>query len=124
MSKKNIPSLVLYVIAGSLTIYTVWAFIHSAGVISDAISNGQITIGDNLYDIISFYMNNCAQYFLFALWLGAAGLLLQRNSLSAKNEDNAASTASGVADDDELDDFFYDIGRTEDEQTKCECDKQ
>jgi len=108
-SKKNLSSLVLYVCAGLLAIYAVWAVIHCAGIISEAASAGQISASDNLYDIVSFYMANCAQYFVYALLLSAAGLILQMKRTAPSRPAAPVDLPRGSANDDELDEWFQEM---------------
>jgi hypothetical protein len=82
MSKKKVPvlSIILYVLTGLVLIYTVWSVIHSAGYISDMISQGQLTVKGNEFQIVNYYMNNCAQYAIFAAILFSLGWILQKVS--------------------------------------------
>jgi predicted ferric reductase len=82
MDKKKIPilSIVLYVFTGLLLIYTVWSAIHSYQYIANMIAQGQLVVGGNEYDIVSFYMANCAQYLVFAAILFTLGWMMQKNS--------------------------------------------
>ena len=115
MNKNKVLSIVLYSFAGLLAIYAVWSFVHSAGIISEAIRHGQISAGENLYDIISFYMANCAQYFVFALLLTAAGFLIQIKTAKAKSivNDDSVSTNRNKASDAELDEWFEEVSASE-----------
>lgn len=91
MNKRKIPilSIVLYVIAGVLILYTVWSVSHAIGYISEMVELGQLTISGNEYDIVNFYMANCAQYALFAVILFSLGWILQKmSSPQSKNLPN------------------------------------
>jgi len=79
MDKKKTPvvSIVLYVLAGILLIYSVWATTYSANIISTAVAQNQLVPQGNEFEIVSFYMTNIAQYFLFAVVLAALGWIIQ-----------------------------------------------
>lgn len=80
MKTKKIPiiTIILFILAGLLILYSVWAIIQCHGYIAEAIATGQLTVSGNEYDILSFYMSNCAQYVLFAVILAALGWMLMR----------------------------------------------
>ncbi|MBX4147228.1 hypothetical protein [Paenibacillus lautus] len=82
MNKKKIHvlSIVLYVLAGLLTLYAAWAAVESHGYISSMMEQNQISVSGSEYDIVNFYMANSAQYVLFAVVLGTLGWMLQRNA--------------------------------------------
>jgi len=104
---KKIPSIVLYVVAGLMLIYCVWSLVHCTGIISEAISAGQVTMRDNLYDITSFYFANCAAYFVYALVLSSIGLILQRGQKVATIVSNSpVQPAASDTNDAELDEWF------------------
>ena len=108
MSKKIIhliPSIFLYIFAGLLTAYALWAYNHCSEVISQARAAGQLAASGNEYDIASFYMGNCGQYFVFALLLAAAGLILQRKPYAQ----NSPNTIIADSKDTELDEWFNEI---------------
>jgi len=115
LNRKNIPSFMLYAFALLLVIYAIWAFTHCADIISQARAAGQLATSGNEYDIMSFYMGNCAQYFVFALLLAAVGLVLQRKQpITSIPEVTDAPNKNSEADD-ELDEFFNSADSTEDE---------
>jgi uncharacterized oligopeptide transporter (OPT) family protein len=97
MNKKKVPvlSIVLYVLTGLIVIYAIWAIIHSVGYISDMISQGQLTVKGNEFEIVSYYMNNCAQYVVFAAILFSLGWILQKalacKKVSAENTNDTIS---------------------------------
>ncbi|MCL2126546.1 MAG: hypothetical protein FWH33_11265 [Oscillospiraceae bacterium] len=102
-----IPSIVLYIFAGLLTIYAIWSYIYCADIISQAKVAGQLAASGNEHDIASFYMSNCGQYVIFALLLAAAGLILQRKQ-PARNESDSTVAFPVMNDalDDELDEWW------------------
>ena len=110
MNKKVIhiiPSVVLYIFAVLLAVYAIWAYSHCADIISQAKAAGQLAAKGNEYDIASFYMGNCGQYFVSALLLAAAGLLLQKKQSPASNKPvGSVNPLNNKANDDELDDWF------------------
>jgi hypothetical protein len=107
MNKKIvylIPSIVLYIFAGLLAIFTIWAYTHCADIISQAKAAGQLAASGNEYDIASFYMGNCGQYAVFALLLAAAGLILQRKQ-PLQNDPGVVPVENEI-DNGELDEWF------------------
>ena len=106
MSIKNIPSLVLYFFASLLGIYSLWSFINSAEVVGEAARAGQINIWANIYDIVGFYLVNCAQYFVYALLLTAAGLVLQRQISGSILSRQGKTLIKNNAGDEELDEWL------------------
>jgi hypothetical protein len=109
---QRIPSIVLYVIAGLLAVYTIWAFTFCADIISQAKAAGQLAASGNEYDIASFYMGNCGQWLVYAVLMVAAGMILQKKQLASDNADDAVQPAENDADDaddaddGELDEWF------------------
>jgi len=80
MIKRIIPSAVLYAFAAFLAFFSGWALVRGVQNVREAIEAGQISVEENLYEIINFYMASCVQYFVYALLLAAAGIMLQRES--------------------------------------------
>ena len=106
MNRKNIPSIVFFVVAVLLAIYAIWAYAYCADIISQARAAGQLAAKGNEYDIASFYMGNSGQYLVLALLLAAAGLILQRKQ-PAQNRPAASGNGLGnKANDEELDEWF------------------
>ena len=115
MNKQKLYSIfgiVLFIVAGLLLAYAIWSFKYCAGIISDAKASGQLSVSGNEYDIISFYMGNCAQYFVFALLLAAGGTILRKSESTVMEEItvDAISQKLITVGDDELDDWFEEIG--------------
>lgn len=81
MRKNRFPvlSVVLYVLAVLLLAYSVWAAIYSSKIVTQAIDMGQLLVSGSEFEILSFYMSNVAQYFLFAVVLFVLGYMLQTN---------------------------------------------
>lgn len=79
MRRKSIPvvSIVLYVLAALLLGYSIWAAVYSSGIVSEAVSMQQLQVQGNEFEVVSFYMQNIAQYFLFGVVLFALGWILQ-----------------------------------------------
>jgi len=115
LNKRNIPSFVLYAFALLLVIYAVWAYSHCADIISQAKAAGQLAASGNEYDIMSFYMGNCCQYFIYALLLAAAGLVLQRKQPITSIPEAIDTSIKNSEADDELDELFNDANSTDDE---------
>jgi hypothetical protein len=87
MRKNSVPvvSIVLYVLAALLLGYSIWAAVYSSGIVSDAIEMQQLVFRGSEFEVVSFYMQNIAQYFLFGVVLFALGWILQ--SLPTQAED-------------------------------------
>ncbi len=107
MRRKSIPvvSIVLYVLAALLLGYSIWAAVYSSGIVSEAVALQQLQVQGNEFEVISFYMQNIAQYFLFGVVLFALGWILQ--SLPIQEED---------LDEDEED--FFDVEEAVQEETE------
>jgi len=101
-----IPSIILYVFAGLLAVYAIWAYSHWVDIISQARAAGQLAASGNEYDVASYYMSNCGQYFVYALLLAAAGLILQRKQPGPNNSALTVNTSQKQNNDDEIDDWF------------------
>ena len=101
-----IPSIILYIFAGLLAAYALWAYNHCSDIISQARAAGQLATSGNEYDIVSFYMGNCGQYAVFALLLTAAGIALQRKPIVQQNPNTIIQSANNEAADVELDEWF------------------
>ena len=75
MSKKVMPvfSIILYVLAGMLLLYSVWSAIYCVNYLSDYFLTGQLTFAGNEYDIINFHVSTYGQYVVFAIVLFMLG---------------------------------------------------
>jgi nucleoside permease NupC len=112
MNKKLqqiIACTILYLTASLLTIFAIWSYTHSMDIVSQAKESGQII--DN-YSIISFYMGNSAQYFVYALILAAIGLILQKKQILPSNTVVPANHSTSN-NDNELDEWFEEIESAE-----------
>jgi len=90
MLKKSVPvvSIVLYVLAALLLAYSIWAAVYSSRIVSEAIEMQQLVFKGSEFEIVSFYMQNIAQYFLFGVVLFGLGWILQnQSSLEIEYED-------------------------------------
>lgn len=76
--KTGAASIVLYVIAVIIIFYMIWTFINCHQYIQTMIAQGGLTLSGNGFNIVSYYMTNCAQYGLFAIILIALGVILQK----------------------------------------------
>jgi hypothetical protein len=105
MRGKSIPvvSIILYVLAALLLGYSIWAAVYSSGIVSEAVSLQQLQVQGNEFEVVSFYMQNIAQYFLFGVVLFALGWILQ--SLPYPEEEL-----------DEEEDDFFDMNETLEEE--------
>jgi hypothetical protein len=89
MEKKKLPilSIVLYVIAGLLVAYSIWAGVYSGKYISTMMGQGQLVFKGNEFEIVSFYMSNMAQYLLFAITLFVLGRVILYFSFIEEEEE-------------------------------------
>jgi hypothetical protein len=103
MDKKKLPilSTVLYVIAGLLVVYSIWAAVYSANYISTMMQQGQLAFSGNEFEIVSFYMSNIAQYVLFAITLFVLGRILLYFSFIEEGEELEESFEISSTEDDE-----------------------
>jgi hypothetical protein len=79
MFKKSVPvvSIILYVLAALLLGYSIWAAVYSSGIVSEAIALQQLVVSGSEFEVVSFYMQNIAQYFLFGVVLFGLGWIIQ-----------------------------------------------
>ena len=82
MSKRKISilSIVLFVIAGLLAIYTIWSFVNVLEYLKNIMQQQQITFKGNEYDIINTFVSSCGQYAFYAIVLAVLGWILQKMS--------------------------------------------
>lgn len=71
----------------------------------------QLVASENRYEIVNFFMTNCAQYMLFAVILFTLGWILHMNSsLHAGHRNRSDQAASSVrkheTDEDDFDTWF------------------
>ncbi|PKO09873.1 MAG: hypothetical protein CVU40_08270 [Chloroflexi bacterium HGW-Chloroflexi-2] len=104
MDKKKLPilSTVLYVIAGLLVVYSIWAAVYSANYISTMMKQGQLVFSGNEFEIVSFYMSNVAQYVVFAITLFVLGRIVLYFSFIEEEEELDASFEISSTEDDEV----------------------
>ncbi len=91
MNKRKFPalSIVLFVFAGIILIYTVWAAVYSIDIISTLISQNQLVLSGNEFDLATFFMSSVGQYLIYAILLFSLGWIYQVNpSLLAQNAEN------------------------------------
>jgi hypothetical protein len=79
MKNKKVPviSIIFYVIALLVFAYAVWATIYSARIVKEAVDLGQLMIAGSEFEVVSYYMTNVSQPYLFALVLFGLGWILQ-----------------------------------------------
>jgi hypothetical protein len=107
----TVSSVVMFISAGLLMSFTIWAYANCKDIVAQAKAAGQLAAKGSGYDIVSFYMGNCGQYFVFSLLLVAAGLLLLKKPLLTKKAkmNNSAESKPNAESDAELDDWFDEI---------------
>ncbi len=84
--KAPVLSIVLYILAAILLIYTVWAAVYSIGFISDLIQQNQLIMQGNEFDIVSFFMTGVVQYLIYTAILFALGWMHHKNILDQEDE--------------------------------------
>lgn len=99
-----ISSGIIFLAAGLLMLFTTWAFLQCKEIITQAKEAGRLAASGNEYDIMSFYMSNCGQYFIYTLLLAAVGLLLFK--WQPQEVRVPFSNAKNNANDEELDEWF------------------
>ncbi len=79
MINKKLPivSLIFYILAGLFFAFAVWAAVFSFQYISEMAAMGQIVVSENLFNIISFHMQNFGQFVIFAAILFGVGWIVQ-----------------------------------------------
>jgi hypothetical protein len=80
MEKKTLPilSVVLYVLAGILAVYSVWSMVNIADSIKAYMEQYSMTLKGNEYNIISSYMSAAGPYIFYAIVLAVLGWILQQ----------------------------------------------
>lgn len=88
MAKVKFPivSVVLYVLAVMMALYTAWAARNSIQIVSEAVAQNQLVISGNEFEVASFYMSNFAQYGLYAVILFSLGWIVQGVAGNAVDE--------------------------------------
>ncbi|SNS93362.1 hypothetical protein SAMN05446037_102833 [Anaerovirgula multivorans] len=115
MRGKKVPALstILYILAGLLALYTLWAAFYSFDYISKMIAQNQLVIRGNEFEIVNFHMSNFAQYLLFAVILFTLGRILQMNLFGTVNTGNQVVSSEEISDDatdeDDFEDWFQHI---------------
>ena len=96
MISKKLPivSLIFYILAGLFLAFSVWAAFFSFQYISEMAAMGQIVVSDNLFNILSFHMQNFGQYVIFSALLFGAGWIV--HIISAPKADELAAAEEDV----------------------------
>ena len=89
MKKIKFPvvSIILYVVALIIFAYALWATIYSAQIVKEAVELGQLIVAGSEFEVVSYYMTNVSQPYLFAFVLFALGWILQ----TIKGQEESAS---------------------------------
>jgi hypothetical protein len=88
--------------------YAIWSYMKSAEIIAEAIEFGQITVAANRYEIVSFYLANSGDYFVYALLLAGVGLLLHTGFNGKSITGDIVPDQGKSQNDAELDEWFGD----------------
>lgn len=78
--KISVLSIVLYVLAGLLAIFTIWSIFY----VQAYLAKQNVSFSGYAYEIINYYMSNAGQYGIYAVILATLGWILQKNSPIAK----------------------------------------
>ena len=77
MNKKiGWKSIVLYVLAIIMAIYTLYAFVGAYEYIAEYVEYGYITYADSFGDIMAYYMSSVGSYLFYAVALAVMGYVL------------------------------------------------
>jgi hypothetical protein len=78
MIKNKLPivSLILYILAGLLFIFAIWAAVLSFQIISEAVAMGQVVVRDAMFEILGYLFASFGQYVVYAALLFAAGWIV------------------------------------------------
>ncbi len=112
MKKTNsIIRIVLFTLAGLLTLYSVWAYVNCHNYIAEAISSGQLVASGSEYDIVNFYMLNCVQYTIYAIILFGIGWLLRSRSVLSYKVTSSDYTNNSMVEnkEEDLDEWFLEM---------------
>jgi hypothetical protein len=105
---KKIVGAIFYLCAVPMMAYAIWSYMKSAEIIAEAIEFGQITVAANRYEIVSFYMANSGDHFVYALLLAGIGLLLHTGFSGKSVAGGAMLDQEKSQNDAELDEWFGD----------------
>ena len=85
-SKAPALSIVLYILAAILLIYSVWAAVYSINFFSTLIQGNQLVFQGNEFDIVSFFMTSVVQYFIYTALLFTLGWMYHKNILDQEED--------------------------------------
>lgn len=82
MSEKKTPilSIILYILAGLLGLYTIWAASFHYDNISTLIEQGQIVVSENQFELANYFLSNVGQHAIFGVILLTLGRILHVKS--------------------------------------------
>ncbi|MDR2569924.1 MAG: hypothetical protein LBD23_06465 [Oscillospiraceae bacterium] len=106
---RLIPSIILYLVAGLVAAYAIWAYTHSAEIVAQAKEFGQLSASGNEYEIASFYMSTSGHYAIYALLLAAAGYITQKMQPALRLPHSSVKLSKNTTADNELDEWFEEM---------------
>lgn len=109
--RPPVLSLLLYIVAVMLVVYTIWAFVCCHAYIAKLIASNQLAASGNEFNIVSYYMANCIQYILYAVvffFFGRLYSVIIRNT-QVKQEELPNDEAVESLDRDNVDNNFDDF---------------
>ena len=82
MCKKRISilSIVLYVTAGLLAVYSIWSIMNIQEDLKNYLTQYQLEFTGNEFDIINTYVSGVGQYVFFAIIMAVLGYIVQMHS--------------------------------------------
>ncbi len=85
----SVFSILIFVLCGLLTIYTVGAIISVTSYMKEMLSYGQVSLSENFFDVMSYYMTNCGNYIIFIAILLSIWWVSNKKMVERKAKDIA-----------------------------------
>ena len=93
--KISVFSICMYVFAALLVIYFIYLLVDTKQFISDAVAAGQVSLENDMSDIVRHYITTCGTYFIYAVVFVAFGYIgnlacsvIQRGSSADSDSEN------------------------------------
>ncbi|MBM7833382.1 hypothetical protein [Clostridium sardiniense] len=116
----SIVSIVFYVMAGLMILYSIFTLVNSYDYISELVNQGRISIKYQFKEVIIYYMNACMPYVFYSIVFGAIGYIINKLECIRKEKNNKHdniincnkehySVNKMKSNDDEIDLFLKDL---------------
>lgn len=112
--KISIFSICMYVFAAIILIYFIFLLVQTKTLVSDAVAAGQLSLENDMSDIVRHYITTCGVYFIYAVIFVAFGYvgnlvysIVQRGSSAEVSEDTEIVVIDEVIQE-EIEDFDVD----------------